>query len=70
MMLTIHEGRYDAAYTPDHTDGEGAMLVISYRDKGGTVLRGPLAAEWAGHIFAALDAGEANALCRAVYQRN
>ena len=68
MMQSIHAGIYDTAYTPDQGDGKGALLVVGYRDKGGTMLRGAVAAEWAEHIQTALDAREADALCRAVYR--
>lgn len=66
-MKLIHSSIYDAAFTHDQPDGFGAMLVVSYRDKGGKVMRGQDATEWAEEILSSMDQIEADALCRAIY---
>jgi hypothetical protein len=66
-METIHQSIYDACYSPEIKDGNGAMLVVTYLDKGGVAMRGKLAEKWARIIKESIDQIEADDVCEALY---
>ena len=68
MLQLIHSSIYDAAYTDDQPDGHGALLVVTYRDKGGIAMRGYHATKWANRIKRTPDQADADEICELIHK--